>query len=293
MAGYPLIDEYLERLADRIGWHRDAEKVYAEVEDHMYSTAESLEAGGSDSEMAQQETIRRFGDPRLLTLELAVTPRGGLAIPTRFTKSAGVASIVGAVLWLGAVVSWWVAALIAQPAGVGYQWTSATPGYAAYLTGNLMLAIAVVLVLVMMTGLHRRHGGLGFLGWTALPFAGLAVFSLVVGGVGVFQVWEFYMAIATSLFAIALFRRDRAPRLPVIAFGSGLLVGTAVWMIVRAALASRYWDLGLFLGHHWVTNLIGATIAVVILALGMFGLGNWLRREEPVDLLAIDHVFST
>lgn len=91
-----VIESYLESLKHLLSWHRNSEDTVAEMSDHLYSTVESLETDGMDTESAQREAVRRVGDPRLVALELATTSRGTLAIPTRLTRNIGVIAMIGA-----------------------------------------------------------------------------------------------------------------------------------------------------------------------------------------------------
>ena len=103
MAEYVLIDGYVDTLRTRVRWRRDVDDLVAEVEDHLYSTVERFEATGTDSQLAQRKTLDRFGDPDLMADAFASTPRGGIAVPTKFTKTAGLFAIFASVLWLVAV----------------------------------------------------------------------------------------------------------------------------------------------------------------------------------------------
>ena len=75
-----------------------------------------------------------------------------------------------------------------------------------------------------------------------------------------------------------------APRLPTLLFAGGPIVGALAWSILRIARGTI--DLTGFWGEHWFENEVGLTVGGVILAIGLLGLGRWLRSEEPagVDL---------
>lgn len=170
MARHLMIERYLDSLRDRLGWHQNSGDIVAEMKDHLYSTAESLERNGMDTETAQRETLRRVGDPRLVALELATTSRGTLAIPTRFTRNIGIVAVLGALAWIGSVIAWWIAAFIGQPTGVQMVWTESTPGYGFYRAATTVFIAAIVALLATMAGRHKRHGGVGILGWAAMIF---------------------------------------------------------------------------------------------------------------------------
>ena len=63
MAEYALIDGYLDTMRTRVRWRRDVDDLVAEMEDHLYSTVERFEARGTDTQLAQRQTLDRFGDP--------------------------------------------------------------------------------------------------------------------------------------------------------------------------------------------------------------------------------------
>ena len=111
MAEYALIDGYLETLRSSIRWRRDIEDVLAEMEDHLISAAEGLEARGTDRVDAQRDTLDRFGDPEVLAVAFASTPTGGTAVPTSFTKTTGTAAIASAIAWFAALAVLGIAAV--------------------------------------------------------------------------------------------------------------------------------------------------------------------------------------
>jgi hypothetical protein len=229
--------------------------------------------------------VRRVGDPRLVALELATTPRGTLAIPTRFTRNIGIVAIVGALAWAAALSAWWIAALIGQPTGVHMVWTESTPGYEMYQAADLFFTFATVGLLATMAGLHRRHGGLGILGWSGMivVFYAIQIATFTQASMA-FQVWGTVTTLGTLLFSLGLYRRDLIPRATILPFWVGGLLGTGVWVTLRM-LAGPHREWGGLLAQYWTINLSAVTIGVLFLAVGMVKLGLWLRREQPADLL--------
>lgn len=281
-----VIESYLESLKHRLRWHRNSEDTVAEMRDHLYSTVESLETDGMDTESAQWEAVRRVGDPRLVALELATTSQGTLAIPTRFTRNIGVIAMIGALAWTAALLAWWTAALIGQPTGVHMVWSASTPGYEVYQAAGTMFLVAMIALLVTMAGLHKRHGGLGILGWVGMIIVFYAVqIVTVTQSAMVFQGWGMVTTLGTLLFALALYRRNLVPRAALIPFSVGGLIGTAVWVILRL-LAGPHREWGGLLAQYWTINLSAVTIGVLLLVVGMIRLGVWLRREQPADILS-------
>ena len=109
MAGYALIDSHLEKVRAGLAHRADVAEVIAELEDHLYSAAERAEADGAEVRAAQEATLARFGDPGVVATAFATNARGGVAVPTSFTRSAGSVALVGAFLWLTFPAMWWIA----------------------------------------------------------------------------------------------------------------------------------------------------------------------------------------
>lgn len=137
-----------------------------------------------------------------------------------------------------------------------------------------------------MARLHKRHGGLGILSWVAMIFAFYVfqIASFTQSAAMAFQAWGVVMTIGAVAFAIALYRRDLAPRTGVLAFGSGGLLGTAIWVTLRV-LAGPHHDWVGLLAQYWTINLSAVTVGILVLAVGMLRLGLWLRRKQPADIL--------
>jgi hypothetical protein len=282
MARLQLIDAYVASLRTRVQWRPDVEALVAEVADHLYTTVERLEMDGIDEESAQRAALERFGDPDLVARAYAVAPTGGLAVPTRSTRTAGTFAIASAALWLAVLCAWWLAGTI-DP-----SWElRSTASTAMYAFGAAALLGAAGLQVAAMVGLDRRHGGLGTFGGAGIAVAGAAFVGCLAAWV--FVGWATLMAVGTLLFAIAIWRRDMAPRVPTLAFGGGLAAGAIVWAVLRDRAGQI--DLGGLWGSDWLENEIGLTFGVVILAIGLLGLGRWLRSEEPAFIDASDHGF--
>ncbi len=275
MAGYGLIDAYVESLRGRVRWRHDIEALAAEVTDHLYSTAERFEAAGIDPVLAQRAALERFGDPAIVARAYAASPNGGLAVPTESTKAAGRLAIASAALWL-AVVGFWLLAGMLEPR---YELQTGVASI-AYAAGAVALLGATLSMVAAMMGLHRRHGGLGVVGVGGMVLASAGV----IGGLlaWVFAGWGTLTVAGTLAFGAALWRRNLAPRFPVALMAGGPVIGVVAWALVRSATGPL--DLTGLWGVHWVENQVGVTIGVVILAVGLLGLGRWLRSEEPAIL---------
>lgn len=273
MAEYALIDGYLETLHRSVRYRRDADDLVAEVQDHLLEAIEILEHRGTGSVAAQQETLERFGDPVLLARAFASTPRGGIAVPTQFTRAAGITAMVSSILWLAMISTWWFGNWREDVDG---SWEGTAQ--IAWIIGSAAALGAAGLMVLSMVALYQRHGGLGVLGQAGIALTGLGMAGLLIAWF--FQGWGTAMAIGTLLFGAALLRSDIAPRLPTLFFTVGLTLG-GITVAVLNIIEFGYRDVW---GDRPTANMIGITIGLVILAGGLLGLGNWLRNETPVDL---------
>jgi hypothetical protein len=268
VAEYVLIDGYLDAFRTQVRWRRDVEDLVAEVEDHLYSTVERFEARGTNAQLAQRQTLERFGDPDLMAEAFASTPRGGIAVPTKFTNTAGLAAIIASVLWIAALVIFWLGDSVAS------DWETRVYLFWAATTGA-----AGALTIVATLGLRQRHGTLGALGTTGMVVSGVGVaISLVL--TWAVPVWMTIEGIGLLFVALAVLPMRIAPRLQVIAYGSGLLRGSIAFLIARAMEVGTRdrW------GDYPAALTIGVVVGFVVIALGLLGLGIWLRNEEPADI---------
>lgn len=273
MAEYALIDGYLESLRASVHWRRDVDDLVAEVEDHLYSAVERFVARGTDLHLAQRRTLERFGDPDLLAAAFASTPRGGIAVPTKFTKTAGLLGMVSAALLLMLPVSWSITDYTESRSG---SW-----GTAELILVELALAaflLGLVCLLVLMVGLSKRHGGLGLAGLVGIGLTGLgAVAALmpwfIVG-------WGVLLGAGMLVYALTMLRRGIAPRLATIAFGSGMLVGVGVFLVLDAL---EFGGRDSF-GDTPAAGLTAIWVMCLVTAAGVFGMSRWLHGEQPADI---------
>lgn len=273
MADYTLIDDYVGTLRGRVTWRRDIDDVIAEIEDHLHSAVARFEARGSDHREAQRRTLERFGDPAVLAVAFASTPEGGIAVPTTFTRTSGTLAIIGAGLWLVfaamQLLATWAERLVGRWEGIPQV---------MFGIATLALVGAAWLTVVLLIGLQRRHGGLGLLGTVGIVLAGVGAIASIMSWA--LTIWGSLLLLGTALVVIAARGRDVAPRAPMLLLGGGLAAGGAVWAGLRALRvgAPNVW------GDYVVVNLIGTTLGSVLVAAGLYGVGMWLRGEEPADL---------
>jgi hypothetical protein len=267
VAEYALIDGYLDTMRTRVRWRRDVEDLVAEMEDHLYSTVERFEARGTDSQLAQRKTLDRFGDPDLMADAFASTPRGGIAVPTKFTKTAGLAALWASGMWVAASLTLWL----------GFEVLSDESWPFLVFVGFIVGAGAMTLMAA--AGLRERHGGFGKLGMAGLIVAGVGVVvTLIVAWAIPF--WMTLQGVGYLFVALAVLPMRVAPRMPTIAYGSGLLVGAITWAIARSLEVGSIDEFG----DYPLAYVIGGTAGYVILAGGLFGIGLWLRNEEPAPI---------
>lgn len=278
MAEYALIDGYLETLRSSIRWRRDLEDVLAEMEDHLISAAEGLEARGTDRVVAQRDTLNRFGDPKVLAVAFASTPTGGTAVPTSFTRTAGTTAIASAITWVAALTVLGIAAVV--PSSFRSDPTAFIPDAETIATmiGATLVLLAGVFLIVTLVGLVRRHGGLGAIGMIGFGISTLGVVaSFIIWAV---VLWMPLMGIGLVVFSFAVLQRDIAPRIPTALLGGGMLTGSVLFFVLRWLEVGQpdQW------GDYPLAYGIGITVGVVTTAIALLGIGRWLRSEEPIDL---------
>lgn len=266
MAEYALIDGYLAALRTQVRWRKDVEDLVAEVEDHLYSTVERFEARGTDTSLAQRKTLDRFGDPDLMAEAFASTPRGGIALPNKFTVTAGTAAVVGAALWVATAV---------YGIAIFYRDTEWLP---AYLTFVVLVVGASVMTLLTTAALRERHGGLGWLGLGGLiVFGAGTAFAFIATWAVPF--WLAVQGVGLLLVALAMLPLGVAPRAATIAYGAGQLVGVAGYALMSYLEVGTPDQFG-----NYPSAGFGAAIGLCVTAAGLLGIGMWLRNEEPAEL---------
>jgi hypothetical protein len=278
VADHTLIDDYLDALRARLAWRRDVDDVLAEAADHLHSAAARLESEGATHEHAQRQALERFGDPEVLASAFATTSGRGAAVPTTFTRRAGTMAIVSGILWTTAGVGYLLSGWLEFRAGV---WRG-LPATILSLSGPALFTAAALTVTVMIA-LHERHGHFGWVGVAGIAVAGVGVVSTIM--VWAFTIWGALLGLGTALVAAAMLSRDLAPRPVTIMFGSGLAAGAVLWATLRVrevGTPNAY-------GDYLLVDGTGVLTASVLVALGLFGLGAWLRSEEPADIAEPDN----
>lgn len=270
MAGYELIDAYLESLGSHMVWHRDRHEVDVELRDHLYSAVEAAERSRAGSGDAQRQVLDRFGDPAVVALAFASTGSRGVALPTESTTRTGSVALVAAGLWVA----------VAAGMAASYGLDRATGNWEGvpqilFIASTAALLAAAVLTVITVVGLQHRHGGLGVIGRLGVGVAGLgAATSLVSWFV---YGWASLLGAGTLLIAVAMLRRGIAPRLPTLLFGGAWLIANTVGVVLLSLQVGPRDEWGDYPLVKAVTIAIGATVV----AAGLAGLGRWLTSEQP------------
>ncbi len=273
MASYNLIDDYLATLCSQLRWRGESDDVDSELRDHLYTSAEALESEGLDNRTAQLRVLEQFGEPLLVSAAFAASGTSGLAVPTRFTRTAGKLALIAAAAWCAVAIGWTLSYVIEERTG---RWEgSAAQTFWMMAAGALLGAGA--LTVAVLVALHQRHGGLGILGWAGIGIGGLGAASGLVGWF--VWGWGLLIGLGTLLIAAAVVQRDIAPRVPTILMAAAWpMAGTVAGLLRFAEAGSRdQW------GDYPLAITVGLTVGCVIFASGLTGLGRWLAAEDPVE----------
>lgn len=268
MAEYSLIDSYLGELSREVGRIRHAEEILEEVADHLLEAVAMQTKRGADHMAAQRRALIEFGDPELVGNAFASSATGGIAVPTEFTKRAGVALIVSGVLWLAGLVGLYVSDVLDRT----NDWESSPQ--VAYAMGAYTLTAAAVLLVIGIAGINRRHGGaLGLAGriafWVGIPTA------FVMQAPWAWGLWTTGFAIVGIFLSYGLIAAGLVPRFPARMIGVGAAVtATALWAFQLTGTEIEF-------GAGAATAV--AAIGIAIFSLGLTSIGSWLRAETPAD----------
>jgi HAAS domain-containing protein len=247
-----LIERYLAELRTQIAHTRDHLDTLAEVEDHLSEAVARLRTEGWNEVEAEQKAVTEFGSPTLVAR--AVKGEGkGVAIPTSFTRVAGLAAMASSILVaFGALFFLFIESSRAR------AWTFA-PSAAA----------ALMLLVVAILGIRSRHGRvLGGFGRAAMIIA-VAAFPLSLpfgwsAGVALAAM----ESVALVLLAAAMFRAEILPRGASATLGGGFVVAMSVGLI-GAATGGDAASYALLLGS--------------ISAFGLAWIGWAMWSEHPVS----------
>lgn len=257
-----MIDRYLAELRRTLAPHRDVDDLLDEVADHLHSSAERGRAAGLDPEAADRRALDAFGDPDLVARVYAAERRGGLAVPTRFTRTAGTLLVLGGAAWTLSFVLLLGVAVLNRTNPLGVPST-------LYLMSGSALAIGATAMIPGLVGVYVRHRRRGPLLLAAFVLLGVGL--LACGYPMALIVWVPSVGSGAALLAVWLRRHDMAPRNAALQLGVG---GAAATVVVLTP------GVGVTADAAWLLALVAALMVCVV---GIVGLGRWLRSEQPLD----------
>ena len=256
MAQYELIDSYLGTLRHKVRWRDDADDLIAEAADHLLTEMEKID---DKSVHTQRSALQRFGDPDVLAEAFASTINGGIAVPTKFTKLAGVAGLITAAIWPPLAIAWAL--------GVDAEWP------------YFLFVATLVCAGIFASGVYARHGGaLG-----AIGRAGIVVFYIGLPLSLAFWTYGLWMGIQGAgllLVGYAAYHAGVLPRLPTIFFATAYAAGAVTFGVGRYLELGEPDVWGDYQGVNDATILVGG----LLFAVAAYLLGKWLAAEEPADI---------
>ncbi len=263
MAVHGSIDSYLNELHRRVaGWHRRPDDVVAEAADHILEREAQLQGEGLGADEAARQAIAEYGTTQEVADAHLRTARRP-AIPTVDTRTAGIVAMASSPCWIGLPV---LTAFLPD----------AMPYWAVLAT---LLHFAVAGAGVGCVGLWMRHGRRGPLALLAAVPAVLAVpFVLFAWPI---PAWMVLLGIASLLFGLHLVIRRLAPLPSTLAFTSGLALSATAVLTAEYGTTSTSEDFA-FLASTAASAVVVA--GMILFGVGLFGLGRWLRSEQPVEI---------
>lgn len=206
MADHDLIAEYVKELGNALhGNIRHADRVCAEIDDHLRSTADGIRATGLSEADAAVRAIECFGPvDELASSFLSLERDGAGARATRFTTRAGLIGVIGGLfIALGAA---------SQVAADTHNDSDGVDVVAVTLFAGVILMVGIGFI-----GMVLRHRG------TMRAIDRLALAAVAVGLVTMWLPYWGILAIAfplmvggTVIFGVRVFRVHALPRPPLV-----------------------------------------------------------------------------
>lgn len=197
---------------------------------------------------------------------VADTPRGGSAVPTEFTKTAGAFALAASGLWLASLAIIW----LGKFADDFDTWI--------YLVWSASILVAGAFTFVATLGLRQRHETFRRSGTVGLVILGFGVVLSIISWA--LPLWMTVQGVGMLLVSLAILPKRVAPRAASVAYGSGMLIGAILFGVLTAmkvGTPDQYGDYPL----AWD---IGITVGLGIVAAGLLGIGIWLRGEQPTSV---------
>ncbi len=267
MAEHALIEKYLDELRHMLRRSAEADDIVAEVADHLFEGVFRRREQGLALLVAERSVLTEFGDPILVSRAFASSKHGGIAVPTTFTKKAGLLGIISAVLYVGATI----AMIVDNAVNRTGDWDGVYYNISIY-----SFIGAGLLLTAMVVGLNRRHGGA--IGWRgrAAPYV-LGAAAITSLGVWFWGIWMSLLVVGTVLLVTALREHGLAPLWAGAAMLAGpLLAYAAMW--TPQAMPNLN---GQSFGDD--PTIWFASVGLLLFAAGVYGIGHWLYLETPVD----------
>jgi hypothetical protein len=218
VAADDLITRYIEELDGTLrGGVRDAERICAETDDHLRSTAEDFAHGGLTEREAARRAIECFGPVETFAATFLTMEKQGVgARASRVTIRAGLLGALGGLL---------ISIAAAHQVLTDSQTQSNDRGVGAII-GTAVLLIAVGLTAVGFVGIVVRHRGtLRRVDRVALGLLLAGLVTMWIPVWGILAIALPLMIAGTVLFGIRVYRVHALPR-PPLAFM--LLAGACV-----------------------------------------------------------------
>jgi len=273
VARYALIDDYLDTMRDGLSWRRDLEDLVSEMEDHLYSTVEHMCSRGQEPALAERTALNRFGDPKTLASVYASTKHGGLAMPTEFTRRAGTLALVSAVLFT-AFGTYWI--IWSEFLDSTFEWEGI--GSTTYVVATVALAVAFFCLAFTTVGIIQRTGTKGILPIVAFVLVGLGTVAAMMAWFT--PGWMLLGGLGALIGAIVVLRSGLGSTTATLLYGLGLLGGLALTMLLTTLEVGRVDEWG----DYPLAYSFGIGVGCYATAVGLLGIGRWLRSEEPVDI---------
>lgn len=256
-----LIEQYLAGLRRSLGERTDADDVVDELRDHLLATSERHRRSGASPDDADRAAVRELGDADLVAASFRSGDRGGAAVPTTFTRLAGLAGLAAAGSGVLAAVAFAIGDRVEDADG---YWSPESQAWGTI--GAIATLLTALGLLVLLVGLVRRHGGLGAAGTAAVVLGSTGALASVIAWA--VPAWGTLVAASWVVLAVALRGRALAHRRAVIGLAAALAV------IPVAAVASDGGPAALLLAADAVAVVVAAGCASV--------LGRSLASEAPV-----------
>ncbi len=203
--------------------------------------------------------------------ELLRSPGVRLAVPTRFTRRAGVAGWVAVVAWLVAAAGWWGSVVVERQTG---RFDGAPQRL--YLIGAAALWVAVTSTAVMVAAVCRRQGDRSGRARLAVgcAVAGVAVTAMPWAMAG----WVGFLAAAGLVVLASSWRTAVLPRYWLVPFGGAWTAAAVMWVVLhRLQVGWRdEW------GSYPLASTGAVTVGAVLIAAGGTGVARRPVAEEPV-----------